>query len=174
MKRSALPATPPPARAPAVVDARPALERELSDLRLQVAERALAAYEGGAAERAKLAALMTAIETIEFQVAANSLAHDLAKRLDRDAVAVWRGQVEANPVEATVGITKKQCCRMCTEAHGCIITGAQCAHPITVGGVGPRLQGNEATRALFNAALAHIMPKRAAQVSAREQEDDAA
>jgi hypothetical protein len=162
-----LPKTPPASRAPTVLASRPALERELADLRLQVAERALAAYEGGSEERARLAALMTTIETLEFQVAANSLAHDLAKRLDREAVAEWRRQIEASPDEATRGITRKACCRLCTEAHGCIISGGSCAHPITAGGVGPRLQGNDAVRALFNAAAAHFRP-------CNKQEDDAA
>ncbi|EIG56079.1 hypothetical protein [Bradyrhizobium sp. WSM1253] len=147
-----LPTNPAAPRAPAVLDARPGLERELADLRLQVAERALAAYEGGAAERAKLGALVSAIETITFQLEANALAHGLAVRLDREAVAAWRQQIEANPTEATVGISRTKCRGMCTEAHGCVITGEACAHPITVGGVGPRHQGNRAVRALFAAA----------------------
>ncbi|MDH2353502.1 hypothetical protein QCM80_22980 [Bradyrhizobium sp. SSUT112] len=124
----------------------------MSDLQLQVAERTLAAYEGPAAERAKLAALVSAIETITFQIEANALAHGLAVRLDREAVAAWRQRIEANPTEATAGITKKKCCDLCSEAHGCIITGAQCAHPLTMGTVGSQHQGNEAVRKLFQAA----------------------
>ncbi|MET4319307.1 hypothetical protein [Bradyrhizobium sp. RT5a] len=152
-----LPKNPAAPRAPAVLDARPALERELADLRLQVAERALAAYEGGAAERTKLAALVSAIETITFQLDANALAHGLAMRLDREAVAAWRQRVEADPAEATAGITKTKCCGMCSEAHGCVITrGEQCAHPITIGGVGPRRQGDQVTRTLFQKAAQHL------------------
>ncbi|UPJ69887.1 hypothetical protein [Bradyrhizobium sp. 187] len=152
-----LPKNPAAPRAPAVLDARPALERELADLQLQVAERALAAYEGGTAERTKLAALVSAMETITFQLEANVLAHGLAMRLDREAVAEWRQQVEADPVEATAGITRTRCCSTCSEKNGCIITrGEQCAHPITVGGVGPRRQGDQVTRTLFQKAANHL------------------
>jgi hypothetical protein len=156
MSRATLPARPPAARAPAVLEQRPALERELADLRLQVAERALAAYEGKPEGREKLAALNEAIRTIEFQIESNGLAHELAKGLDRDAAAEWRRQVEADPDQATEGISRKACCELCRETTGCVITGDACAHPILVGGVGPRHQGNQAVRDLYRAAAKHL------------------
>jgi hypothetical protein len=152
VSRPTLPAAPPAARAPSVLEQRPALERELVDLKFQIAERALAAYEGAPEGRERLAALVSDIRTIEFQIEANGLAHELAKGLDRDAAAEWRRQVEADPEQATEGITKKKCCGLCSEPTGCIITGDACAHPILVGGVGPRHQGNPAVRKLFAAA----------------------
>ena len=156
LEKSNLPRNPPPARAPAVLEQRPALDRQLLDLRGQIAARTLAAYEGEPDSREKLAALVSDIRTIEFQIEAAALAHDLAKRLDREAVSAWRGQVEANPLLATEGITLKKCCERCQEASGCIITGEACAHPILVGGVGARNQGNKAIRRLFSAAAAHL------------------
>lgn len=153
----AIAATPPAARAPAVLGRLPALQRELSDAKLQIAERVLAATEGTPGAREKLAALVTDIRALEFAIEANGHAHELAKRLDREAVAEWRRQVEADPVEATAGITKKACCGMCSETYGCVITrGEQCAHPVTVGGVGPRRQGDPVSRKLFQTAAGRL------------------
>lgn len=152
---SELPTHPAP-RAPGVIDQRSALERELADLKLQIADRALAAYEGQPDGREKLAQIVANIRTIEFQLECNGLAHDLAKRLDREARAEWRRQIESDPRQATEGVTKKKCCGLCSEANGCIITGDACAHPIMVGGVGPQHQGNPAVRALFTAASKHL------------------
>jgi hypothetical protein len=154
MSLSKSPAAP---RAPAVIERRPVLERELADLKLQVAERVLAATEGAPGAREKLVALVSDILALEFALEANGLAHELAKRLDREAVAEWRRQIEVDPVEATAGVTKTKCCGLCSEAHGCVITrGEQCAHPILVGGVGPRRQGDETARNLFSAASRHL------------------
>lgn len=152
---SELPPHPAP-RAPAVLEQRPALERELADLKLEIAERALAAYEDKPDARENLAQLVSDIRTIEFQIECNGLAHDLAKRLDREARAEWRRQIENDPRQATEGVTKKKCCGLCSAANGCIIAGDACAHPIMVGGVGPQHQGNPAVRALFTAASKHL------------------
>jgi hypothetical protein len=145
----------PAARAPAVLAHGPALERELSDLKQQVAERALAAYEGNADAREKLAALVANIRTIEFQIECNGQAHKLAQDLDRAARTDWRRQIEAESALATAGVTRKKCCTLCSEAKGCIITGDACAHPVLVGGVGPRYQSNEPVRDLYRAAARH-------------------
>ncbi|WP_445215683.1 hypothetical protein ACKWRH_24950 [Bradyrhizobium sp. Pa8] len=153
---SELPTSPDAPRAPAVIEKRPQLEREMAGLKLQMAERALAAYEGGANERERLANLVAAIRTIEVQIESNALAHKLAQDHDRAAVADWRRQIEANPDEATEGIEKRTCCDLCSEAHGCIITGDACAHPVLAGSVGPRHQGNEAVRGLYRAAAKHL------------------
>jgi hypothetical protein len=154
--KSKLPRNPPPARAPAVLEQRPDLDRQLADLREQIAVRTLAVYEGQPDGREKLAALVANIHTVEFQIEAAALAHDLAKRLDREAVLAWRRQIEAEPVLATEGITKKKCCERCQETSGCIITGEACAHPLLIGSVGARHQGNEAVRGLYKAAAAHL------------------
>lgn len=153
-----LPKSPTAPRAPAVLASRPVLERELADLKFQVAERVLAATEGVAGARENLVALVSDIRAMEFAIESNGHAHELAQRLDREALAEWRQQVEADPVAATAGITKKKCCGMCSEAHGCVITrGEQCAHPVLVGGVGPRRQGDPVTRLLRQAAEKHLM-----------------
>jgi hypothetical protein len=164
-----LPKNPAAPRASAVVARKPVLERELADLRLQVAERVLAATESVPGARERLVALVSDIRAIEFAIEANGLAYDLARRLDREAVADWRQKVEADPVEATAGITRTKCCGMCSELHGCVITrGEQCAHPVLVGGVGPRRQGDPTTRKLFEAAAGHL------KVPGYVREDDAA
>jgi len=150
---------PPAPRALAVVEQRPALERELTDLKLQVAEAALAAYEGNSGGREGLAALDVKIRACGFQIECNTLAHDLALRIDREAVAAWRSQVQADPERAVEGITKEKCCRRCSsQAAGCIISGDVCAHPIKAGNgsLPARLQGNPAVRAVHRAAAEQL------------------
>jgi hypothetical protein len=148
-----IPRTPPAARAPKVLEQRPALERELSDLKQRIAETVLAAYEGKPDGRKNLAALHDEIRTVTFQLDGNVAAHELAQRLDGQAKAGWRADIEAaDPKKMVAGIAKKTCCRMCSFEHGCVITGLQCGHPITVGTVGPRLMANPKVRALFKAA----------------------
>jgi hypothetical protein len=153
--KSTVPVAPPAPRAPAVLEQRPALECELANLRLQVAEKALAAYEDRGAGRDKLAALDAAIHACAFQIECNTLAHDLALRIDREAVAAWRSQVQADPERAVEGITKEKCCRRCTsDTAGCIISGDVCMHPIKAGNgsLPARLQGNPVVRAVHQAA----------------------
>jgi hypothetical protein len=151
-----VPMKPPAPRAPAVLEQRPALERELSDLKQQIAETALAAYEGKAGGRENLAALHSAIEVCKFQIDCNEGAHALALQIDRDAMATWRAKLQANPQKAVEGITKKDCCRRCSFELGCAISGEACAHPIKVRGVSPGLRGDPKIRALFNAAAEEI------------------
>jgi hypothetical protein len=156
-KPKAIPRTPPAARAPKVLEQRPVLERELADLKLKVAETALASYEGAPNGRKNLAALHDEIRNVTFQLEGNAAAHDLARRLDREAVAGWFGDLQANPEKAVEGITKKECCKRCTEQHGCTITGGlQCGHPVKVGTVGPALMGNPKVRAVFTAAAEKV------------------
>jgi hypothetical protein len=151
-----VPMKPPAPRAPAVLEQRPALERELADLKQQIAETALAAYEGKSGGRENLAALHSAIEVCKFQIDCNQEAHALAVQNDRDAVATWRAKLQANPKQAVEGITKTDCCRRCSLELGCAISGEACAHPIKVRGVSPGLRGDPKIRALFNAAAEEI------------------
>ena len=62
------------------------------------------------------------------------------------------GKKVTNPKQAIEGITKSDCCRRCSADHGCTITGDACAHPIKVGRIGPRLQGNPTVKAVYKAA----------------------
>jgi hypothetical protein len=139
-KPKAIPRQPPTARAPKVLAQRPALERELADLKLQIAETTLAAYEGKPGSRDSLIALDANIRAVTLQLDSNTAAHELALRLDREAKAGWRAGIEAADLKKMVaGITKKGCCGMCSDEHGCVITGLQCGDPITIGTIGPRL-----------------------------------
>jgi hypothetical protein len=152
-KPKAVPTRPPAARAPKVLEQRPALERVLADLKLQIAETTLAAYEARPGSRDSLIALDANIRAVTLQLDANAAAHELALRLDREAKAGWRADIEAaDPKKMVAGITKKGCCGMCSEAHGCVITGLQCGHPVTVGTIGPRLMADPKVKALFKAA----------------------
>ncbi|MEH2570259.1 hypothetical protein [Bradyrhizobium sp. AZCC 2289] len=106
-KPKAIPRTPPAARAPGVLAQRPALERELVDLKLRIAEATLAAYEGKPDGRKNLAALHDDIRTVAAQLEGNAAAHELAQRLDRAATAAWFAALQENPKAAVEGITKK-------------------------------------------------------------------
>jgi hypothetical protein len=148
-----IPMKPPAARAPAVLQQRPGLERELADLKQQIGQTTLAAFEVKPDGRKNLMALAGEIHTVTFQLEAAGAAHQLAKRLDAEAVAAWFAALQDNPKAAVEGITKTECCKRCTEAHGCAITGGlQCGHPVAVGSVGPALMGNPKVRAVFVAA----------------------
>jgi len=151
-----LPMKPPPPRAPAVIEQLPALELELADMKQQIAETSLAAYQGKAGGRENLAALHSAIEVCKFQIDCNQAAHGLALQNDRDAVAAWRATLQANPKKAVEGVTKTECCRRCSFELGCAISGEACAHPIKVKGVSPGLRSDTKIRALFTAAAEEI------------------
>jgi hypothetical protein len=151
-----LPLAPLAARAPAVIEQRAALRRELSDLKQRIAETALAAYEGKAGGREALAALGVKIRACEFQIDCNAAAHELALRLDRDAVAARKADVRANPAAAVKGFTKTSCGSLCSQEHGCAITGEGCAHPVKVGGIDQRLMGNQNVRDVFRAAAEKV------------------
>lgn len=152
-----IPRRPPPPRAPSVLEHRPALERELVDLKQQIAETVLAAYEGKPNSRENLAALDANMRAVTLQLDGNAAAHELAQRLDREAAAAWRAAIEAaDPTVIVVGITQRECCRMCSDAHGCVITGSQCGHPVKVGTVGPGLMSHPKVRSLFRAAAEEL------------------
>jgi hypothetical protein len=147
-----VPTEPPAPRAPAVLEQRPTLERELADLKSQIAETALAAYERSDG-RENLAALAMKIRACEFQIECKASAHDLAIRLDRESVAAWMATVQADPKKAVEGITKDSCCRRCSADHGCVISGGgACTHPIKVGHINPGLQANAGVRDVYKAA----------------------
>jgi hypothetical protein len=154
---SVVPLKPPAARAPSVLEQRPILERELADLKQRIAETALAAYEGKPDGRKHLAVLHDEIRVVTFQLEVNAAAHQLAQRLDREAVANWFATLQENPKAAIEGTSRKECCRRCTEEHGCAITGGlACGHPILIGGVGPALMGNPKVRTMFKEAAAKV------------------
>jgi hypothetical protein len=120
----------PAPRAPAVLEQRPAIERELADLKLNVAETALAAYEGKSDGRERLAALDAKIRACVFQIECNAAAHELALRLDLEAAAARRAAILALPPEQLIAdITAKACCRLCA-GDLCVISGTgRCLHP---------------------------------------------
>jgi hypothetical protein len=151
-------AEPPAPRAPAVLEQRGAIARELADLKTQIAETALAAYEGKSDGRERLAALDTEIRACAFQLDCNGLAHELALRLDQDAVEAWKATIQAMPPEKIIaGISSKDCCRLCSAEHGCVITnGGNCAHPVKIGVLDPRSRGVPSTRAAYVAATAKL------------------
>jgi hypothetical protein len=149
---------PPAPRAPAVLEQRGAIECELANLKLQIAETALAAYVGKADGRERLAALDAEIRACAFQLESNGLAHELALRLDREAVETWKATIQAMlPEKIIAGITAKDCCRLCSAEHGCVITsGGQCAHPVKIGVLNPHSSGVPAIRAAYVAATAKL------------------
>jgi hypothetical protein len=121
---------PPALRAPAVLEQSAVIERELSDLKQQIAETALAAYEGKSGGRDGLAALDVKIRACAFQIECNAAAHSLALRLDMEAAAAWRAAFLAQPPEHLIaGITAKTCCKLC-DVGLCVISGTgRCLHP---------------------------------------------
>jgi hypothetical protein len=134
-----VPAAPPAPRAPAVLARLRIAERELADLKLQIAERALAAAEGGPGAKEALAALQAGIAVIAFEIEGLGPARVLAARLDQEALVAYRAAIQTlSPEEIIVGLTREQCCRRCPAAGRCVITGADilagsCAHPVLVG-----------------------------------------
>jgi hypothetical protein len=123
-------AAPAPHRAPAVLEQRAVLERELSDLKQQIAETALAAYEGKPGGRDGLAALHQKITAVTFEIECNAAAHELALRLALEAAAARRAAILALPPEQLIaGITAKTCCKLCA-VDLCVISGTgRCLHP---------------------------------------------
>jgi hypothetical protein len=134
-----IPLDPPAARAPAVLERRGALERELADLKLQIAEKALDAYERRPDGRESLAALDAKIRACAFLIDCYAAAHELAARRDDQAIVTWKAEVQTlEPEEIVAGISKELCCHRCQPGinGGCVITssvphaGGACAHPI--------------------------------------------
>jgi hypothetical protein len=153
-EKKSIQATPPSPRAPAVLAQREASVLELAAFNAEIAECALPAIEGQPGGKEALTALHDKIRAATFEIDCNAAAHSLAVRLDREAVAGWRADIDAAPAElAVAGITKKACCRMCNSDHGCVITaGAECAHPVLTGVMNPRHQDNPAIKERHKAA----------------------
>jgi hypothetical protein len=150
-------AEPPGPRAPSVLEQRPALERELADLKQRIAETTLAAYEGKPDGRKNLAALHDQIRIVTFQLEGSAAALELAQHLDQAALSAWKAAVQMLPPEEIVdGITKEACCRRCI--GGCAITAADpysgpCGHPVLVGALElNRYRDNPKILAIYDAA----------------------
>jgi hypothetical protein len=158
-----IPLDPPAARAPAVLARRGALERELADLKLQIPEMALAAYERRPGGRESLAALDAKIRACTFLIDCAAAAHGLAARLDEEATVAWKAAVQnLDPEEIVAGITKDSCCRRCQAGAGCVITASDpsagpCAHPVLAGALAlHRYQDDPKICAVFSAACAKL------------------
>jgi hypothetical protein len=149
---------PPAPTAETVLEQRAAKERELAALESRIGETAYAAAISGKAGAAALEDLHVRIRVARFSLDCNAAAHAYAIGADKAAVADWWQQVHALPAdEAIEGITKKECCRRCDEHSGCVITGAECAHPLKAGwNLNPRHQGNPAVRRLHKAAAQQL------------------
>jgi hypothetical protein len=150
-----VPDQPPTSSAPTVLAQRAAKERELAVLQSQIGQTAYAAVPTGKAGAETLATLHSKIQAAEFALDCNAAAHAHAIETDKAAVAGWWKQVHALPAdEAIEGIGKQQCCRRCTEEHGCVLSsGQECIHPVFTGSnLNPRHQGNPAVRRLHKAA----------------------
>jgi hypothetical protein len=155
-------ADPPARRAPAVIARKIVAERELSELRLQIPECALAVAEGKPGGRENLAALYRQIAAVAFEIEHNAKARELATALDEQALVGWKAKIqELPPEELLAGLTRDQCCGFCS-ADFCVITGADplagpCAHPVLVGALElNRYQDNPKIRAVYAAACAKL------------------
>lgn len=150
---------PPEPRAPVAIARLHVAQRELDDLRLQIAERVLAVAEGKPDASASLAVLREKIAQIEFEIAHSAKARLLAERLDQEATVAWKAAVQTLPAEQIVeGLTKEACCKRCIPGISCAITGSDalagpCAHPVLVGGLElTRYRDNPKTQAVYAAA----------------------
>jgi hypothetical protein len=154
-------AEPPAPRANAVLLRRQASEQELAVLNAEIGERALSAIEGKPGGKDGLAALHDKIRAVTFEIECNAAAHELALRLDQEAIAAWKTAIYAMPPESLIaGITAKDCCRLCSADHGCVITaGGQCGHPVKIGVLDPHSRGVPMIRAAYQAATAKLKLK---------------
>jgi hypothetical protein len=155
-----VPTEPPAPRAPAVLEQRSAIERELADLKLQIAETALDAFEGKSDGRERLAALDAKIRACVFQIDCNAAAHELALRLDLEAAAARRAAILALPVEQLIaGITAKTCCKLC-DVGLCMISGTgRCLHPRD-GNIPVALESDLRIRQVHNVAAEKLMAEK--------------
>jgi hypothetical protein len=151
-KPGSVPNDPPKLTAPLVLEQRFMKELELEAGKGRIGAVAYAAVTGGKPAADALAALHGQIQAAEFALACNAAAHSFAVEADQVALDAWWDAVHALPADqAIAGITKTECCRRCGP-HGCVITGAECAHPTKVGVLNPRHQGNPDVRRLHVAA----------------------
>lgn len=157
-----VPLEPPASRVPAVVSRAQAVERELTALKLQAAERALACAEGKPGARSLLAELRDKIAVAEFELARNGAAQDLAMQLDQTALDAWRADIQTlSPEEIIAGISRDECCRRCRPGD-CVIAGAdavpsECIHPVMAGPLHfLRHKANPKILAVYAAARAKV------------------
>jgi hypothetical protein len=103
-------AAPPVPRAPLVVVRQRAAQKELSELKALIPERALASAEGKPGARENLAELHQKISATEFEIGCNPAAREFAIPLDQAAAAAWSAEVQAlEPADIVAGITRDQC-----------------------------------------------------------------
>jgi hypothetical protein len=153
----------PALRAPAVISRLRIAERELADSKMQVAEYALAVAEGKPGATGSLAALHRRITMLMFEIEASPHARELAQRLDQDALTAWRADIQALPPEEIIdGITRDSCCRRCSAAGACVISGSDslagpCQHPILTGALElNRYRDNPKILAVYTAACTKL------------------
>lgn len=157
-----VPSEPPPSRVPSVLRRKEIVERELVDLKEQIAERVLACVEGKADGRKNLAELREKIGVAEFELDLLPLARKLAVQLDEHAAAAWRAEIQTMSAhEILAGITKDECCHRCSD--GCVILGGdpsadrqECAHPVRTGALSARYGDNHQVQTVFAAACAKL------------------
>jgi hypothetical protein len=147
-----VPEKPPAPTAGAVLEQRASKERELAALESRIAETAYVAVVSGKA--GALADLHAKILAARFELEANAKAHAFAIKADQAAVADWWAQVHSMPAEEAIeGISKTACCLRCSEANGCVISAAECCHPLKAGSnLNPRHQNRPEVRRLHMAA----------------------
>jgi hypothetical protein len=159
LARPTVPDRPPAPTAPAVLEHRDRMERELAELKSRIGQTAYGAAISGKGGAEALATLHAKIQAAEFALAASEAAHIYAGEADRAAVATWREEVNAMPPEqALAGLTRRECCRRCNEANGCVISsGQECLHPLKAGQVlHPRHANKPHVRRLQRAAAEHL------------------
>ena len=131
-----IPHHPPPPTAPAVREHRRAVEARLEQLKASVPAGALASARGEPGAIARLGRLQRQIAGLEFEIAANLGAYELAEAEDRAAHAAWRAAVHAMaPGDVLEGLGKESCPVLCQRGvpAGCVISGGclsvECFHP---------------------------------------------
>src|SRR5258706_6710730 len=134
-------------------------KRLLAALEAEVPETALAAASGEPDGRARLAALGEKIRNVTFEVECSAGARLLAAEHDQRALALWKAQILAMPVQAIVaGLTRDGCCGLCSQDTGCVVTAGVamsdgvCAHPILEGGPQQRYRDDPQVKAIYLAA----------------------
>jgi hypothetical protein len=148
-----VPTEPPAPRAPAVIARLRIAERELADLKLQIDERLLAVAEGKLGAKESWAALCQKITVLTLEIESSPKARVLAARLDQEALADYRADIQKlSPEEIIAGISKEQCCRRCTGAGRCVISDGSCGHPLLQSGSNARYSENSQVRAVYAAA----------------------
>jgi hypothetical protein len=113
------------------------LEARLIELRAAVPAAVLAKALGRKAAHRAMTELRRKIADVEFAIAHNRDAGELAAMQDHAAQAAWRAQIQTLPPEQIIaGIGKESCCGKCERGvvAGCVLAGgtptAECWHPV--------------------------------------------